>query len=579
MSLWFVALGLIALQLISWLLLPISWLWIRKRTASFLAEEIWALGILAACLQAITGSVWSLLTPFSSTGQLLLWGLSGIALGEVWHRLKLSLKPLESKGWFAGIIVVTLVVRLLPAYLHSGLGQSDAYSHLQFGGELLESGRLSHYIYPTGYGWVNGVALKLFHLDPYLLYRFGGATAGLALVVGVFFVARRASNEKVAQCAALLVAGCPLLLPLIKTGVGVFPNQFGLLLLPFLLWAVPKNVTLSLLAFTALGLSVPIMTLDVLPVFLLYLCIQKEFRKLAGCFLVGVAGSILIWVQLSNLSPLHLEVTLNLLTNDLEIQTITELFLHYISPKSFSYPWPVHVLIGAVTLTAGSLVFFPFFRKQGMLLIPLLTLYSGFQTTFGIFQFANYQRAGWVFLLGFAFLAGWLSWNLSRKLHLQKVIRPLLALSSLLLVMYPVTHQKQLSLAEDELVEFLWKLSKAESEVPVNVWARPFNDFGGQQGDPVRVFLGDRNEFKLRRPINNAARKPNPKQPSIVIIETLPPPQTGHPGHDEAVRLLWEQNDLLRESLASITEKERVDGYPGLDIWYWPASLLDTLKE
>lgn len=572
-----IAAGILFFQVLSLGMLPVFWLWLRNRNRKFCLEEVWVLIIIAACLQAATGTFWSILIPYPALGQLGLWVICGVGLGEFWHWKSFPCQPLQSKSWMWTVVGLAFSIRMLPVLLHSSLGQSDAYSHLQFGMEILEKGRLNHHFYPTGYSWVNALPLMIFPAEPYYLYRFGGALPGLGLVLGIFFATRQAASEKAAYCAALLVSGFPLLLPLIKTGVGVYPNQFGLCLVPFIVWAFPKRFGWGLVGLMALGLSVPVMMVDLLPVFMIYLFVQREFRRLTVCMLTALLGATLITLQLLHLSSEHLELTLFLFTNDTSINTLHDLALHYFSVKPFVYDIPIHIAIGSIAASSCFLFLSPSFRKKENVLLILLTVYSGLQTALGVFQFANYQRAGWIFLTGFCMISGWFGWELSKKMLLSGFVRPLLALSCCFLLVSPVSHEPQLSKVEDELIQFLYTLSQNPPPEKVFVWSRSFNNFSGRQGDPVQVFLRDRNHFRFQILSETSRRKLHPDKPSIVILEKTSAPETGNLRHDEEVLRLYKQNQFIEKELERIPEKKLLPDYlPLLEVWYWPPDLFST---
>jgi hypothetical protein len=546
--------GILGLQFICYISLPLIWRLWRKPARKICLEDVWVMLLLTISLQAIIGTLWSSLRLSIPPGaELILFALTAISVGEICHRFPPPARPIQSKKWMSLLIIISLLARLIPASLQSSLGQSDAYSHLQFGMEIFASGHLAHPIYPVGHSWVHLLPALIFRIDLYTLYRYGGAFYGLTLVLGIFFVSRRAFSERAATCAAMLAAGSPFMLPLIRSGIGVYANQLGLTLIPFLLWALPRRFLLSVPAFIALALSVPMMMLDLLPVLMLYLLIRKKFLQLGLILLVGVCGAGLIYWKLLHLPPEHLKATFYMLSGQEDVLSLPLLLQHFLSVKPVALTPLTRAGVGILSLFSLSLLYRPPYRKPGNLPIILLCAFCGFQSVSGCFQFANYQRAGWLFLIGLAMVSGGIAWRLARIWHLQCIARPLFALSCAGLWFFPPLLQPHLSSAENELVAYLLSIPK---DARGHIWSRPFNNLGGGQGDPVRVLLYNHAGLRIRQVQQNEFPRINPHTINWIIIDTEAPHPTRQSFHDREVYKLWERNQLLQLALEQFPPQE-----------------------
>lgn len=559
-------LAVLGLQLLVFSALPLLWRIRRDPGRKVCLEEFWILLLLCTATQALLGSLWShLRAPFPPAAEALAYALAAVGVAECLCRFPLAVRPLQSRIWMTILITLTLLARVLPAAEQSSLGQSDAYSHLQFGMEIIATGQLSHPVYPVGHSWVQVLPALLFRPELYLLYRYGGAFYGLNLVLGIFFVSRRSFSERAALCAALLAAGSPLMLPLIRTGVGVYANQFGLMLIPALLWTLPRRFTLTLPLLTALALSVPMMVLDLLPVFLLYYLFRKRFLHLSLLLLIGGGGAGLIFWKLQQLPPEHLQATFTLLSGGRIIHDLPGLLLHYLQPKTVEISPALRAGVGLLALVSGTLLAWPACRKPGRLLPLLLCSFCGFQSVSGCFQFAGYQRAGWLFLIGLAMVSGVTGWYAARRCRLETPLRPLLALSCVGLYWFPPLHQPHLSGAENELVDFLRRLPRTRTG---EIWSRPFNNFAGGQGDPLRVLLRDSSDLRVHQ--LQAGKNPDFPQhlPVLVVVDQVPPPLTPHAEHNRQIRELWSRNRLLEDAVRGLpAERVRLLQQGPLLVW------------
>ncbi|WFB35660.1 hypothetical protein P3T73_16030 [Kiritimatiellota bacterium B12222] len=568
-----IAIGILGLQLFCYLGIPLAWKFFRSRSLSCSVEELWVMGVLMVSLQAISGTLWTLLlaTHLPPILEGLIFCGGGLLVGEFFYKRPLESSPVSSKIWLTLLLGITCFSRIIPAIAHSSLGQSDAYGHLQFGMELLAEGRLRlHSFYPVGHGWVHTLPAQFFPIDPYTLYRYGGTFYGLGLVLGIYMTARRAFSESTAICASLLVAGFPLFIPLIKTGVGVFANQLGLLLVPYLLWAVSRRFSLALPALLALGLSVPMMMLDLLPVLGIYLLIKGSRKQVALLVFLGLSGVGCILYKLLRLPPEHLEATIHLLSGQKDLHTLSHLFLHYLSWKPVALSPLIQAAVAVCSLGAVGLIAFPTWRHRNRILFPLLVGICGIQSFAGCLQFGQYQRAGWLFLLGIAFIAGEVGWQLSQRLHLSFLVKPALACSCLLLLCIPPTHNSHLSASEDELVSFLQDIP---NDAQGDIWTRPFNNFAGGQGDPVRIMLWQNKGMNVRQIQATTQPSFDPQKKTWVLIDSAPPVPTGQIEFDHEIQKFWSRNQVLRTAVEQSSNRAHTKiERPGLEIWIFPAT-------
>ncbi len=544
------ALWVLLVQGISSLLIPGLWMKLRDKARPLRLEDLWAALLLQLCFQAIAGSLWSLLLSSSPPRlELLLWALSGIAAAELQLRYAPA-KRIQCRWTLTLLLLLALGVRLLPSLQVDYLGQSDAYSHLQFGQDLLAEGKLRNAIYPPGHPWVHIVPALLGLVQPFELYRFGGALPGTGMVLGLFLLLRRPCGERPALAAAFLAAGCPLLLPLIKTGVGVFANQFGLLLTPFALYCVLRRPFWLCALLPALALSVPVFLLDLLWPMAVLLLIHLKGMKRWTLVLPGLLGGALLLWRLLRLPAIHLQYTMRMLSGDPNLEALPEFVLHFLSPKSGPLPAAFQLPVLLIALSCALLpLWLKTLRRSSALGIVLLCALPGIQLATGLLQFGNYQRAGWLFLLGLAGASVLLVWPLILRLKLKRMAIPAAACSSVAILLFPPQHPPSLSGAEGELLRHLRMLQRQVPDPPIEIWVRPFNGFHNHQGDPVPALL-ERNPgyvLKQAHATEPIQFKPGPR--GLLLLDLREPPQSADPLHSEQVRRLWQRNADLETQL------------------------------
>ncbi len=470
------------------------------------------------------------------------------------------------------LLLLAFLVRILPPLADAALGQSDAYSHLQFLRDMSATGVLRHPYYPSGHARVCAVAVWLTRLDPYLVARFGGATFGIGLVAGLHTLALRLYGRPAARVAALLAAGCPLALPLLRTGVGLFANQLGLLLLPALLLALlERRILSSFLLAAGLLLGTPMMLLDLLPGLCLALLLLLPFRRaLPLLLLLGTAVLATGFLFLSRLAPESREALVFMLTRSPPGShnipaLLLSLLRDYLQPVPTGAALPLRLATGIFALLSALSVL-PLRRENPLLAaLCLLTALAGLQASTGILQFSAYARAGWFFLALACLLGGILYAHLRPRLPFPRLADAALLLLCLVSLIHPPRHTPHLSPAENALLTRLWELRRHPPATLTHLHTRAFTRFDGAQGDPVPAMLADLPSFRLHRLLpNDPSPTPQPGFNLILLDDLLPPTPTGNPDFDREVALLLAQNQRLREAFALVPDATPASPLHGL---------------
>lgn len=491
----------------------------------------------AASLQAFIGMLWSVIVASRPGLQIAVW-FAIMAVPIIWNyrpaRASRIAPPLDRT--LVLVVMAGVALRWLHPLLTSTLGQSDAYSHLQFLRDYVAEAELRHPYYPAGFHALLALPTRLFSLDPYIMARYGGAFFGalLVLVLGRFSGASSGSPWAV-RYTALLVACNPLAYLLAKTGVGVFPNQWGLVLLPFCLLGYARlrareNAPMGWRAgLLGLAVSVPLLLVDLVQVILLELllaCLRREwkFKLKAGwsfalIAVVVLAGS-LPFLNLGQRSLIH---TLGMLTGYQDaLRSVPDAMLvtikDYLSIKRWGFEHGLGdlVLLGLGVSFLVALVMA--LRKQNypLRILALWGLLAVLQTGLGLFQFAAYQRAGWQLLAATLVLGGVLlaaipaDWA---RHQMRRGITLLLAVGAGLAFVLPPAHPSLHSASESDLLAVTRALSRRQMPSTASrsfAWDRPeradafnnldpsrwtyllvrsFASFPTGQGDPVRAMV------------------------------------------------------------------------------------------
>lgn len=210
----------------------------------------------------------------------LIWLVAGVALARWKNNPSSPDRPPafnQAGAWLplSLVLLAGISIRSVDAVAHASLGQSDAYTHLQFLRDVIEYGEIRNIVYPPGYSWTLALPVMTFSLDAYMVARYVGAFFGSLLIVTLYLLGCRHSRAA-GLLAAFLAAVCPAFYPLIKTGMGAFANQMGLLLLPLALLLYLLNSRM-LFAITLLGLTVSV------PLFTFTLALIVVLHRLLSC--------------------------------------------------------------------------------------------------------------------------------------------------------------------------------------------------------------------------------------------------------------------------------------------------------
>ncbi len=425
--------------------------------------------------------------------------------------------------WLGAILLAGLFVRLLHPLDHAALGQSDAYSHLQFIRHVVADGMIHNQIYPPAYSWIMALPSISLGVDPYELARFGGAFWGAGLILALFALARGEDKPWAGLMAGALVAFCPAWMPLMKTGVGAYANQVGLFLVPLILLSYARldrrgSFAFLLILSTGLVATVPMMWISLVPVLAMdrvvaRLTSETAWIRRTGYVLIALvpALGLLVW-QSSRMQGLHREVTVAIVTAgessdsssvaSTEIQSRTPsaemvMLKNFLSIKRIGYgDGRMNAAgIGLGFMFCGAL--FVGMRKQkgALRLMGIWGLITSVQAGTGFLQFSGYQREGWALLLATAWLGGTVG---SAVLERWKAYRGLRGLVLGLFVVcflwtgfHPPGHAASFSTVEDELIDVARTVARRSGQGrPLTIVARSFTGFHGNQGDLIEAVVG-----------------------------------------------------------------------------------------
>ena len=400
-----------------------------------------------------------------------------------------------------GIICIAVVVRSIHPLQHYALGQSDAYSHLHFLRDVIANGHLQNPIYPPGYHWILALPTLTFHLDPFDVVRYVGAFFGAGLVLAVFVIVRRASDDTAAFLSAFLVACFPGFYLLQKTGVGAFANQLGLLFIPVILYFYMRMLEndfrwssytfLFIVSLMGFIVSVPMMMIHVCLIIVMeriFAFLKKPTGWISRSIIVAACGIPALLLFLFHLiNPVKLtqpETVMFFVKDQLRLTAAAAVTAHrtfmsdwlnhpgmrmiidYVSIKRWGWGTVFLDMIGWLFAIVFIVVFYYGVKKRK----PLLTLMGiwGMLTTVqsftGFLQFSAYQREGWSLLIIIACLSGMVGmaiyrWGADR----WRVMRPLLYLFIIISVIWsiflPPGHLMLNSHAEDDIIRIARNLS------------------------------------------------------------------------------------------------------------------------
>lgn len=518
------------------------------------------------------------------------------------------------------IVCAAAVVRLIGPLTSAALGQTDAYAHLQFVNDIVEQGALRHPFYPPGYHWLLAVPACLWGWDTYWIVRYGGVVFGVGLVLTTMVLAKRAFGERAACWSGFLVAAFPAFHWLQKTGVGAFPSQLGLMLVPLLLLGWDRlfldfrRTVLWWIALCAwLALAVPIMLFDVLAFLAFDALIRILRRELprAGYYALALVsgGMAAIWFAFTmDGGAAHVGSVIPMVTG-LSPDDVSGSYAGWVILWSYIAPQRLTLAYGVANMAAWGV--------GAALCLGLWALWSSgsvarmigswgcfvwAQTVFGVFQFGPYMRAGWFLLIALALWGGYVvsTWMPRLPIWGRRVVCTALIAPAFAALWYPPAPQPHLSPAEEDLVRVLRKVDRwarnggdsvsvawldaLPQHADVSVWSRAFNAFPLHQGDPVYAFLERTPRIDIHtgtEAIIPHTASLDPGRTHLILLDDRVAPQTAYglmmlvnPGLVSDFRSMQsgllavnqELRSLVREAEASGRRVTRFDMPHGLDI-------------
>jgi hypothetical protein len=490
--------------------------------------------------------------------------------------------PKQTDPWrlLLAVIVAGMALRLVYPLANVALGQSDAYSHLQFLEDIVTSGRLRNPTYPSGYHWVLALPCLLFRVDPYLLARYGGAFFGGLLIGGTFLLARSGGGRRAGLTAALLVAVFPGFMPLIKTGVGAFANQMGLLLIPFILREYllaaadegrnRRGRLLLMAAFLAgLAASVPLMALHA-AIFIALERVAALFRERAS-WTARSAVLVLPLLPAALIIVLHTaqvpEKTRERVTNRVTAESARKaaraaegkaviakkppdslrLARDFFTVKRLGLGSPVLNAAAAVLLAAFSFLLLRGIRAGEVFRtgIGLWGIFALTRTVTGFLEFSAYQRSGWTLTLAAAVLGGIIYRDLEGHLEGRVTLAPLSCLGGAAMACWaflvPPRHVHVMSSAETEIVGVARSLAQDERfskarwisfenlqrtevnglldpSLRLTVVTRNFSTMRAKQGNMAAAALGRAAGIRVREPSRKRALRGSIREDSQYLF-------------------------------------------------------------
>lgn len=467
------------------------------------------------------------------------------------------------------ILLLGLTVRSVGPLAEPALAHSDGYGHLQFLKDIVTHGALRNPVYPPGYHWVLALPVLTFDIEPYALIRFGGAFYGLLLILAVHAAGRQFCRSA-GLVAAGLVAACPLFHVVIRTGMGAFPNQLGLVLVPVLLagaagaWGRGRaGLTATTVAIAALAVTVPMMLLELSPLLALSLLNRhRALRSRALAVLLPILAVAAVAATACWIAPSRVSATSDMLTGHEDgggVRTVERpsdgvaaapasaaatpadagralgrAVLDFLAPKRVGFgAWPLDTALTVLFLAFGAwLASFRGKTRCGAVLAGWGML-TALQAGTGVLQFTLYQRAGWTLQLAAALLGGAVAAAvMDRGPRLRAVAIGGAAAAVLSGLAVVPRHRPHLSGAESELVRTVQDLDRltargkgspaagqagrrfgraaaaiAAATGDVVVVTRAFVGFDGGQGEPPDALLAVGSGLRARSLSPPAARR------------------------------------------------------------------------
>lgn len=503
--------------------IPLSILLVGKKRW----PEVFLSAVLLGCSsQAALGLVWSHLIGkrpvLEALFFLVAWcGISFAAFLAPRIRLNAveTLSDYRPHIFLIVILTASFVVRSVHPLQTFALGQSDAYTHLHYLHYIASQGRLQNIVYPSGYHWILALPVLVFQLDPYLVARFAGAFFGTALVLAIYVFLDRLFDRRSAFFGSFCAACFPGMILLMKTGVGSFANQFGLFLVPVMLYLYIQSITRTenrsgyFVLFITAGLgfaaSVPMMLIHVFIIFSLerfftLLRTRKYWlRQSAVVVLLCLPAILLMAFHFGQSGSGQRFRTAQILVEyGGEEEATTEKIIHKVSRAGEKYvhgqtrlvknvfesPY-FHLLVDLFTvkrlgfenlyinlmgliLFCMYLYFLGYGLNRGRTEFLLLGIWGGLtamQAGTGFLQFSSYQREGWSLLIATCCLSGVIAGWLYNQLGDYRIVKAgttvLMVMSAWWTFQHPPGHPVIQSSAEDLIIRTVRFFGKGRAQV------------------------------------------------------------------------------------------------------------------
>lgn len=486
--------------------------------------------LIGVSLQSVLGIFWTHLIADYPTAELLLYALGWfvslcftVYLTKQKTAYKVERTCLSFSEWQLLVICLcAFIIRSIHPLEVAYLGQSDGYTHLNYLQNIVEQAKLVNPVYPAGFHWILALPAFVFSIDPYLIARFGGAIFGVGLVLGIYVLLDVLFSRRTALFGSFCAACFPLMTLLMKTGVGVFANQCGLMLLPpiFMFYAdivsgknaVRFNLLFLVIALLGLVATVPMMLLHVLVIF--------SFERVLAIFSSSgtnrwgaITGKILLLllpaIVLLGFQTMHLaaghrfETTKILVKNDKKIEATVK----NISSKMHDFSKPeqsstfkkvqnfvknsqyVRLVLDYLDIkrkngfgnhflnTVGLLFGMSFFYlmflgyvrgNYGYVILGLWGVITLVQAMIGFLQFSAYQREGWSLLIAVCCLTGIIAASLyimaGQYMPVKITVVGILAAVFIWGVFSPPGHPQIRSSAENDVIKTVRFLGMSGAE-------------------------------------------------------------------------------------------------------------------
>jgi hypothetical protein len=524
------------------------------------SKNIFASLVLGLSSQSVIGLLWNHLVSKDPGLEVLLYYLFWLILFlviMVFHKKSLSMKidrqAITGISMIIGLLIVAVIVRSIHPLQHFALGQSDAYSHLNFLRDIMETGAIENKMYPPGYHWVLALPVLSFHLDPYYVARYVGAFFGAGLVLAVFVLVEELAGRKAAYLSAFGVACFPGFYLLLKTGVGAFANQMGLVLIPVALYyyirVLKDESVLSsynlifILALLGLAASVPMMLLHIL----IIICMERVLSLLyrSNGWLIQTIGITLSSLPAIFIVAYHFlrtgeqaqKVNIQILNEgldkaspvllaklgfwDLLNQPLLRSVLDFLSIKRWGFGNIFMDSIGFLLLIVflALLLYSISKRRHSLVIVALWGVVASTQAITGFLQFSAYQREGWSLLIVIACLSGMLMAHIYKRWIVQRIILQwcffiCIFIVSLISLIFPPAHRFYASAAEDDIIKIVRGLTdqsikklpfglttevhgreildirnNLSEHLPIVIVSRNFSSWGSGQGELIKVVM------------------------------------------------------------------------------------------